>query len=209
MLEHLINADFEPTVCETTPEGLVRLEPTSNVNKSKSPEPGDILDAQVVTAKWMDEAGLTEETVQDEVNAAIARDAFHTLTTATSTEAQNERLLALRMPQEVQHLVGMLTAYDWEFVHQAKQIRGFVVSKLMTEAETAAKAGDRIKALTALGKVTEVGLFTEKVEVKQAAHTDEELDARIKERIAKLRGVQNALTPATDIQDASAKPVTD
>lgn len=205
MLEHLINADLEPVVCETEPEGLVRLSPTSSSPRDKAPMAGMVLDAQCKTADWLESTGLTGPAIHDEASAAMARDAFAAISTGQPDNVQTERLLALTMPDEVRHLVGMLTAYDWEFVHQAKELRGFVVAKLLEEATSAGKAGDRIKALTALGKVTEVGLFTEKVEVKAAPQTDEELDARIKERIAKLRGVQDALAAPIPITDAEPK----
>ncbi len=59
-----------------------------------------------------------------------------------------------------------------------------------------------MKALALLGKVTEVGLFTEKIEVKQAPASDAELDARIKEKLGKFMGV-------VDVIDMSSQPVED
>ena len=79
----------------------------------------------------------------------------------------------------------MLTAYDWEFVQQAKEIRGYAVSKLLEECESP-NANIRLKALGLLGKVTEVGLFTDKVEVKKTDMSNEELDAKIKEKLQAL-----------------------
>ena len=60
----------------------------------------------------------------------------------------------------------MLTAYDWEFVQQAKELRGYTVAKLVEETQNP-NPNVRLKALGLLGKVTEVGLFTDKVEIKK------------------------------------------
>jgi hypothetical protein len=46
-----------------------------------------------------------------------------------------------------------------------------------------------LKALGLLGKVTEVGLFTEKIEVKKTEMSDTELEARIKEKLNRFMGV--------------------
>ena len=47
----------------------------------------------------------------------------------------------------------------------------------------------RSKALGLLGKVTEVGLFTEKIEVKKTEMSDNELDQRIKDKLNKFMEV--------------------
>lgn len=198
MLEHLLSPDLEPVVCKEPPQTLVRVGPTTSLR--------EILDAQANTADWLEAEGLTAAHVEPAAAAEVARHAFAAVTTASPPAKQQEALLELKVPEQVRHLVGMLTAYDWEFVNQAKQLRGYVVAKLVEEAEGASRSGDRIKALQALGKVTEIGLFTEKVEVQQTVASDEELDARIKERLAKLRGITNALARPTQISDADPKP---
>ena len=45
-----------------------------------------------------------------------------------------------------------------------------------------------------LGKVTEIGLFTEKIEIKKEELSDSELDLRIKEKLNRFMGV-------VDVQD--------
>lgn len=150
------------------------------------------MDAQVNTADWLQETGLAGKAA-DEASKGAARNAFVTLTSGADPSAQKEALIALEMPEQVRHVVGMLTAYDWEFVDQAKQLRGFVVARLVEEANGAARAGDRIKALTALGKVTEVGLFTEKIEVQKTDVSDEEINKRIKDKIAAFLKIEDAV----------------
>ena len=91
----------------------------------------------------------------------------------------------------------MLTAYDWEFVHQAQAIRGYCVAQLVEETKNPS-ANIRLKALGLLGKVTEVALFTDKIEVKQAEMSDAEIEQRIKDKLNKFMQV-------IDVVDISAK----
>ena len=44
----------------------------------------------------------------------------------------------------------------------------------------------RLRALELLGRVTEVALFTDRVEVKKTNVDDRELDAKIKEKLARF-----------------------
>ena len=85
----------------------------------------------------------------------------------------------------------MLSAYDWEFIQQAKQLRGYAVAKILEDCEHPT-ASIRLKALALLGKVTEVGLFTDKIEVKKTDLTEAEIDAKLKEKLAKFMDVSDA-----------------
>jgi len=82
----------------------------------------------------------------------------------------------------------MLTAYDWAFVEQAKELRGFAVAKILEEVKHP-DARIRLKALDMLGKVTEVALFTERIEVKKTEMSDMELETRIKDKLNRFMGV--------------------
>jgi hypothetical protein len=52
-----------------------------------------------------------------------------------------------------------------------------------------------------LGKVTEVGLFTERIEVKKIDASEEEIEARLKERLEKF------LDPERVIEIAAREPL--
>ena len=53
-------------------------------------------------------------------------------------------------------------------------------------------ANIRLKALALLGKVTEVGLFTDKIEVKKTDLTEDEIDKKLKEKLAKFMDIEDA-----------------
>jgi len=183
MLEHLVH--FEPEV--TSRDGFVKLDAAA---------PDELLSAQVSTANLLAELGVEDdnEMVKDQQTAA-ARKAFGFLTTNADTTEQKTALAQLKTPAAVRHITGMLAAYDWEFIQQAQEIRGYTVAKLFEETQNP-NASIRLKALVALGKVTEIGLFTEKIEVKKEALTDNELDQRIKDKLSKFMGI-------VDIQEVS------
>jgi hypothetical protein len=179
VLEHLL--DFEPPV-EAHPGAtpLEKLTPTEHVN------------AQISTADWLKSMGAKEDSqVTAEAEQRQARDAFIALTTNVDPTAQHEALATLQTPPAVRHLTGMLSAYDWEFIQQAKQLRGYAVAKILEDCEHPT-ASIRLKALALLGKVTEVGLFTEKIEVKKTDLTEAEIDAKLKEKLAKFMDVSDA-----------------
>ena len=179
MLEHLISAELDPTVFDGQPQGFTPLDKTT---------PTQLIDAQAETAEWLNSLGLTDDKVADQAATTTARAAFAAITTGTTPANIQNALTSMKTPAAVQRLVGMLTAYDWEFVQQAKELRGYTVAKLLEETENP-NANIRLKALGLLGKVTEVGLFTEKVEITKAPASDAELDARIKEKLGKFMGV--------------------
>lgn len=195
MLEHLLDETiFTPDVLPTPAAKLV----------SKA-SPKDILDAQVETSKWLEELGATpDEDVFDQMQEQTAREAFAVMTQSADPKQQRAALSKIETPEAVKHLVGMLTAYDWHFVEQAKEIRGYAVAKLVEEtAHPDAKI--RLRALELLGKVTEVALFTDRVEVKKTDLSDSELEERIKEKLARMAQIVDVtdVTEVTEIPNES------
>jgi hypothetical protein len=71
-------------------------------------------------------------------------------------------------------------------VEEAGKIRGKAVAQLVEEMEHP-DARIRLKAIELLGKVTEIGLFTERVTVKKEELNDSELDEKIREKLAQLQ----------------------
>jgi hypothetical protein len=177
MLDHLIN--FEPEVQEHQ----------GNFRSMDKTDPSDVVDGMAKTVDWLKELGAVDtDTLVNEAQSQAARTAFTNIVTAKPAEITHTSLANIKTPVAVQRLVGMLSAYDWEFVQQAKEIRGYTVAKLIEETESS-NANIRLKALVALGKVTEVGLFTEKIEVKKTEMSDVELETRIKEKLNRFMGV--------------------
>jgi hypothetical protein len=182
MFEHLIN--FDPEVQTASPKDTLATEKVS---------PAAALDAKINTNDWLTRMGAVDlDTITQPLDTKAARAAFANLVSASPEEITHTALANIKTPAAVQHLVGMLTAYDWEFIAQAKELRGYTVAKIVEETQST-NASIRLKALTLLGKVTEVGLFTEKIEVKKADLTDTELDQRIKEKLNRFMQVVDVI----------------
>lgn len=179
MLEHLLN--FSPPAAAL-----------SDVTPLDKADPQAIVDAQLNTAQWLEEMGAPDaQEAEKSAAAATAQRAFGALT-AQTPEEQRKTLVQLKTPAAVRHLTGMLTAYDWEFVQQAKELRGYAVAQILEETKHP-DAKIRLKALDMLGKVTEVALFTERVEVKKTDMTDAEIEAKIKDKLARFMGVTDVI----------------
>jgi hypothetical protein len=192
MLDHLI--DFDPEV-------LPKSQAPSPAEKAA---PVELLNGKISTSDWLKEMGVPDaETTVSELEKQQARETFSALTTASPIKDQHALVSSIETPAAVRHLVGMLTAYDWEFVHQAQELRGYAVAKILEECENP-NSNIRLKALGLLGKVTEIGLFTEKIEIKKTDMTEAEIDQRLKEKLAKFMDVSDA--DVTDLVDITEVP---
>lgn len=89
--------------------------------------------------------------------------------------------------QSLRYLDSMLSQYDQELVNSAVRIREYVKNKLLEETESP-DGRIRIRALELLGKMKDVGLFTDRVEVTYKTKSDEELVAEINKRLEKFMG---------------------
>lgn len=186
MLDHLVH--FEPDV--TSRQEYQALDDASA---------GELLSAQYNTAELLDSLGIKPDDEVDKQHQVVAaREAFSAMTTTATDEETKTKLIQLKTPEAVRHLTGMLAAYDWEFVEMAKELRGYTVAKLVEETKSP-NANIRLKALGLLGKVTEVGLFTEKIEVKKTDLTEDEIDRKLKEKLAKFMDVTD-VQPIEDIE---------
>lgn len=184
---------YEPVVFGAPKEGFTP-------QKKLSPE--DELDARFETAEFLDAIGAKPE---DEITKELAREAatksFEDFVKNVPDPVKKQNLSNAKTPESVKRIVGMLSSYDWQFVEESQRIRGFIVTKLLEEAEAHPDAKVRLRALELLGKVTDVGLFSERIEVKKTDISDDDLDRQIREKLEKFvaKSTALALKPATDV----------
>lgn len=120
-------------------------------------------------------ADFTGEEPQD---MAIARDVIRgNEPLTTKTIKQNPGALA-----QVRRL---LTEYEEQVVIEAAQLRNYITNKLIIESDDN-DPRIRIKALELLGKISDVGLFTEKSEITYKNKSDEELDKTLESKIQEI-----------------------
>lgn len=98
----------------------------------------------------------------------------------------------LSSPQVVVYLQSLLDEYDKTVVKSAAQLRTYVTNKLIAETANA-DPRIRLKSLELLGKVSDVGLFTDKTEITMRHRPTEELEQLLRERLTKV--IEGEVTP--------------
>lgn len=174
---------------------LLTLPPEPHADAASSFVPDDladphcILNGKVNTEQWLRERGADAPAALDPAyESALAAHAFGVVAGAVpspSPEDTKEQITALKTPEAVQKVVGMLSAYEWQFVEKAQQIRSYIVAGLMKETEHS-KPEIRLKAFKLLGDVTEVALFTQRTEIVTRDLSDEQIQAEINKRLERL-----------------------
>ena len=190
-LEHLVSAsaaDFVPDI----------LSDSAPFTPAESLTTAQTLSAQHKTSQWLSEFQDEDDEILSEAQQEKVADAFNALT--TSDPRAKQKLMQLDLPEEIKAAVGMVTAYQWKFVEQAEELRSMAVANIVKEVQHP-DARIRLKALELLGKVTEVALFTDRVSVKNEDVSDEELDARIKEKLGKYMGAVDVV----DVEEIEVK----
>lgn len=134
------------------------------------------------------------------------REAAHKLVTAyaadpenTSKQVTTKRAASLR-PAVLQETRHILDEWSQKIVENSIEIRHLVVNKLVKESENP-DPRVRIRALELLGKISDVGLFTEKHEVTITHQTTDDLKSKLRAKLSKLR------TLAVDAEDVQENVV--
>lgn len=143
------------------------------------------LSAAAGTARLLAEAGL-EIVFNDEVlddAAATARQAARDPTALQTRSAI--KTITKKTPAALILTEEILKNYGHKIVEEASQVRHMVVNKLIQETENP-DARIRVKALELLGKVSDVGLFTEKQEITITHQTSDDLRDRLRRKLQKM-----------------------
>lgn len=178
LLDHLVSAnaaDYVPDIQEDA--GM--FVPLEKLSAAQT------LDAQIHTTDWLKEITGNDDSILNKAQEQKAADAFTSLT-LDAPDAKNQ-LLSMQVPEEIRSTVAMVSAYQWKFLEQAESLRSMAVTKIIQETDHP-DARIRLKALELLGKVTEVALFTDRVEVKHTEMSDEELTEKIREKLSRYMG---------------------
>lgn len=179
LLDHLVTAnaaDYVPEIDPGAAESFTKLEKLT---------PAQTLQAQAKTSDWLQELIEDDEDIITKAQEQKAAQAFSAL--ATQDPKAKEKLLQMQVPEEIRSTMAMVSAYQWRFVEQAEELRSMAVTKIVEETNHP-DARIRLKALEMLGKVTEVALFTDRLEVKKTDVSEDEINARIREKLEKYMG---------------------
>ena len=155
----------------------------------------------VKTANILLEAGA--EVPTEDTNKESVTDMFKFLTdTESKTEAPStpEATQVLTTPASVMHLAALLRDYDHQLVDDAVQLRRFVTNKLIEETNKE-NATNRIKALELLGKISDVGLFSEKTEITVKNASVEDLQSQIRNKLMKILSKSKVIDGSFEVID--------
>lgn len=101
-------------------------------------------------------------------------------------------------PGAIIHLEAMLSEWDQEILDVGRRLRSYVTNKLI--AETAdPDPRVRLKSLELLGKVSNVGLFSERVDITVTHRTINDIEADLKKTLELFTGEVVDVTPLDEV----------
>jgi hypothetical protein len=159
--------------------------------------PGQILKAKFGAAELLRPVSPSSD---PDLARAYAQAAVAPMLIGGPQAQMHSQLGLVETPECVQHVRALLTQFDHDFLSQAGQIRNMLVTQLIEKTQDR-KPTTSLKAIELLGKVTEVGLFTEQVKFKDDGLSETELNAKISEKIARFTGVTTVRPRDVDAND--------
>ena len=152
-------------------------------------------EAACVTIAQLKEHGLEVDiTKEDQDIAAALTTSYATDPEKTSKKVTNKRAATLT-PASLVLTGGILTEFGQAVVESSLQIRHLVTNKLILETDNP-DPRVRVRALELLGKISDVGLFSEKSEVSITHQSTDDLKEKLRSKLMKLAN------PDDDIQEA-------
>jgi len=150
------------------------------------------------TAKLLGEHGLDiEPTDTDKEAAATLAMAYAKDQDKTNKQVTPKNLSKLT-PASLIETRSILDEFGQLVAQQASEIRHLVTNKLVLETENP-DARVRLKALELLGKISDVGLFTDRSEVTITHQSTDDLKSKLRDKLQKLRTV--------DVQDVESRTI--
>ena len=177
-----------------TPETGIPI--SDEVKSIPLPERAAALDK---TVSELEKHGLTidPDEADKEVAATLAT-AYASAPDKTSQKVTNKRAAKIT-PASIRLTSNILEEFNHSVVESSKQLRNLVTNKLVIESENP-DPRVRMRALELLGKISDVGLFTEKSEVTITHQTTDDLKEKLRGKLAKL------VNPPPPIEDAVIIP---
>ncbi len=155
-----------------------------------TPPEGDLrenLDAFAATVQLLHEHGLqVPEPDENDQQTASALASSYASNPALTSKAATANRLAKLTPASLLQTRAILDEFGQQVVQRSVEIRHMVTNKLVLETENP-DPRVRIRALELLGKITDVGLFSERSEVTVTHQSTDELREKLREKLRRLR----------------------
>ena len=161
------------------------------------------VEAAVRTINELEDHGLEFDDPDDvdNDNAAALVTAYAENVEKTSKAINHNRFTELT-PAVIVQTNDILKEFGHLVATHSAEIRNTVVNKLILETENA-DARIRIKALELLGKMTDVGLFTERKEITVTHQNAAEIREKLREKLTTLK--QNAEGVYEEVKEEGSK----
>jgi len=160
--------------------------------------------AMANTVDTLQENGLfVNATKADKAVAAKIATAFAMNPQGTDEQVTPARALSLP-PAVLQQVRSYLDEYGRSVVQNALEIRYLVTNRLLEESQNP-DPRIRLKALELLGKHSDVGLFTDRSEVRITDQTTDVLKEKLREKLQKLVRKSETVQIADDVIDIDAE----
>ena len=183
----------------------IMVEPEVGVKKPPELKTVDLktrTKAAANTAKELEDEGLDLElTVEDKDVAAKLSTSYAENPDKTSKKVTNDKAAVLT-PASLILTNSILDEFGQSVVKSAVHIRHTVTNKLILETENP-DAKIRIRALELLGKISDVGLFSEKSEVTITHQSTDDLKAKLRKKLEKLAEPDDKIEDAVVIDGES------
>ena len=151
--------------------------------------------AMAKTVEELEKHGLdTTPNEEDKEVAAVLATAFAQEPDKTSRKVTHKRAAKLT-PPSIKMTGAIIDEFNHSVVESSKQLRNLVTNKLVMETENP-DPRVRMRALELLGKISDVGLFTEKSEVTITHQTTDDIKEKLRSKLAKL------VNPEPEVDDA-------
>ena len=152
------------------------------------------------TVELLEEHGLDTSTTQgDKDLAATIVEAYAANPEKTSKTVSTSRAAKLT-PASLIQTRNILDEFGTAVARHAVEIRHLVTNKLLLETENP-DPRVRIRALELLGKITDVGLFTDKTEVTVTHQSTDDLRKKLREKFNRLIDRTHDATDIVEIDD--------
>ena len=137
------------------------------------------------TAQTLEEFGASFPITEDDRQvAALLATAYAEDPEDASKKITNHKASTFR-PASMVLVNTILTEFSHEIVVKSVHIRNLVTNKLLLETESS-DPRIRLKAMEMLGKISDVGLFTEKTEVTVTHQSTSDLRDSLKHKLHKM-----------------------
>ena len=146
------------------------------------------------TADFLRDAGLDDDITEAE--RTESREIF------VGSEVERKMPTSSKVAR---HLRALINRYDEQVIESAVQARAYILNRLLeiSDPEGEAKIGEQIRALELMGKVSEIGMFMERIEVSINTKSTEELEAELVQALSKYMGnavvVENSADPVLGV----------